>query len=115
MPFLLRATPRPDLAEWSLRSKANLTAAGHSRDTPDQTLDATEHPPRRCPTSSIRALCARDNRHAFDRLTVGYGDVSLSHASLLYGCWRVRTLVTRPSLLGWLACGGRRTRCVVSL
>ena len=45
MPFLFRATPRQDLAGWSLRSEANLTAAGHSRDTPDQTPDATEHRP----------------------------------------------------------------------
>ena len=45
MPFLLRATPRQDLAGWSLRSEANLTVAGHSRDTPDQTPDATEHRP----------------------------------------------------------------------
>src|SRR5207342_2885229 len=43
MPFLLRATPRQDLAGRSLRSEANLTAAGHSRDTPDQTPDATKH------------------------------------------------------------------------
>src|SRR3954447_18729587 len=43
MPFLLRATPRQDLAGWSLRSEVNLTVTGHSRDTPDQTPDATEH------------------------------------------------------------------------
>ena len=43
MPFLLRATPRQDLADWSLRSEVNLTVTGHSRDTPDQTPDATEH------------------------------------------------------------------------
>jgi hypothetical protein len=30
MPFLFRATPRQDLARRSLRSKANLTATGHS-------------------------------------------------------------------------------------
>ena len=42
MPFLLRATPRQDLAGRSVRSEANLTAAGHSRDTPDQTHDATK-------------------------------------------------------------------------
>ncbi|MCB0922507.1 MAG: hypothetical protein KDC08_11935, partial [Actinobacteria bacterium] len=30
MPFLFRATPQRDLAGQSLRSKANLTAAGHS-------------------------------------------------------------------------------------
>lgn len=41
MPFLLRATPRLDLADWSVRSEANLTATGHSRDTPGQTHDAT--------------------------------------------------------------------------
>ena len=43
MPFLLRATPRQDLAGQSDRSEANLTAAGHSRHTPDQTPDATKH------------------------------------------------------------------------
>jgi hypothetical protein len=42
MPFLFRATPRQDLAGQSLRSKANLTAAGHSGDTPGQTPDATK-------------------------------------------------------------------------
>jgi hypothetical protein len=41
--FLLRATPRHDLAGWTLRAEANLTAAGHSRDTPDQTPDPTQH------------------------------------------------------------------------
>ena len=43
MPFLLRATPRQDPAGRSLRSEVNLTVTGHSRDTPDQTPDATEH------------------------------------------------------------------------
>jgi hypothetical protein len=43
MPFLLRATPRQGLAEWSVRSEANLTAAGHSGDTPGQTPNATDH------------------------------------------------------------------------
>jgi hypothetical protein len=43
MPFLLRATPRLDLAGQSLRSEANLTVTGHSRDTPDQTRNATNH------------------------------------------------------------------------
>src|SRR5829696_3383742 len=45
MPFLLRATPRQDLAGQSVRPEANLTAAGHSGDSPDQTLDATKHRP----------------------------------------------------------------------
>src|SRR5688572_30267946 len=43
MPFLLRATPQQDLAGQPLRSKVNLTVTGHSRDTPDQTRDATKH------------------------------------------------------------------------
>lgn len=43
LPFLLRATPRLDLADWSLRSEVNLTVTGHSRDTPDQTRNATNH------------------------------------------------------------------------
>src|SRR5829696_6578470 len=60
MPFLLRATPRQDLARRSVRSEANLTVAGHSRDTPGQASDATDHPPRRCTTSSIRAIWAGD-------------------------------------------------------
>lgn len=46
MPFLFRATPRQDLAGRSLRSEANLAAAGHSGDTPDQTHDATKTPQR---------------------------------------------------------------------
>src|SRR5215211_4466844 len=52
MPFLLRATPRQGLAGRSVRSEANLTVAGHSRDTPGQAPDATDtrlvvasHPP----------------------------------------------------------------------
>src|SRR4051794_40762944 len=58
MPFLLRATPRQDLAGWSLRSEANLTAAGHSRDTPGPVPRRYGTPPRRCLTSSIRAIGA---------------------------------------------------------
>lgn len=46
MPFLLRATPRQDLAAWTVRSEVNRTATGHSRDTPGQILDATNTPQR---------------------------------------------------------------------
>jgi hypothetical protein len=49
MPFLLRATPQLDPADWSLRSEVNLTVTGHSRDTPDQTHNATETPQRLAP------------------------------------------------------------------
>ncbi len=43
MPFLLRATQRLDLTGWPLRSEVNLAVTGHSRDTPGQTPNATNH------------------------------------------------------------------------
>jgi hypothetical protein len=43
LPFLLRATPRLDLTGWPLRSEVNLSVTGHSRDTPGQTPNATNH------------------------------------------------------------------------
>lgn len=86
MPFLLRATPQQDLDERSLRSEANLTVTGHSRDTPDQTPDATKTPQRLAsdPPSGQSARVGR-GRH--------YGGVARRARSVSVGVIAIGTLL----------------------